>query len=78
VLYNYGEHGRELITVDVAVQLLRDLARGVEHAATLADPGAVRPGGETVYPTRTPYIVRRTPYIVRTLELGPRSLHLKP
>jgi hypothetical protein len=32
---HYGEHGRELITVDVAVQLLRDLARGVEHAAAL-------------------------------------------
>ena len=41
VLYNYGEHGRELITVDVAVQLLRDLARGVEHVARLADPAAV-------------------------------------
>lgn len=41
VLYNYGEHGRELITVDVAVQLLRDLAKGVDHAAHLADSNAV-------------------------------------
>ena len=30
VLYNYGEHGRELITVQVAVQLLRELAKGVQ------------------------------------------------
>ena len=45
VLYNYGEHGRELITVDVAVQLLRDLAKGVDHAARLADSSAVSVGG---------------------------------
>ncbi len=36
VLYNYGEHGRELITVQVAVQLLRELAKGVQHASTLS------------------------------------------
>jgi hypothetical protein len=44
VLYNYGEHGRELITVDVAVQLLRDLAQGVDHAAQLGDANAVGSG----------------------------------
>lgn len=40
VLYNYGEHGRELITVEVAVQLLRELARGVDEASSLAHASA--------------------------------------
>ena len=40
VLYNFGEHGRELITVEVAVDLLRALAGGAESAARLAHPDA--------------------------------------
>ena len=40
VLYNFGEHGRELITVEVAVDLLRALAGGAESAARLAHPNA--------------------------------------
>ena len=35
-LYNYGEHGRELITVQVALKLLAQLAKGVDHASTLS------------------------------------------
>ena len=40
VLYNFGQHGRELITVEVAVDLLRALADGAESAARLAHPDA--------------------------------------
>ena len=40
VLYNFGEHGRELITVEVAVDLLRALAGGADSAARLAHPDA--------------------------------------
>jgi hypothetical protein len=48
VLYNYGEHGRELITVEVAVDLLRAFALGLEHAAQLAHPDSSRSVGQTV------------------------------
>ena len=40
VLYNYGEHGRELITVEVALELLRAFALGPDHVASLASPTA--------------------------------------
>ena len=40
ILYNFGEHGRELITVEVAVDLLHAFAKGAEHAAELAHPDA--------------------------------------
>ena len=47
VLYNFGEHGRELITVEVAVDLLRALAGGAESAARLAHPDASESTRET-------------------------------
>lgn len=76
VLYNYGEHGRELITVDVAVQLLRDLAKGVDHVAQLADSRAVR--REEPHHTHPPRQKKKGEFHVREFGRGVSSVEEAP